>query len=291
MMAKHRNIWMLCFLTSAIIALMLLASGLSGVQFSPGRPFPFALIRDWLLEAFRAPPRVASSPAGGSRLPLIIIVWVLLPILLIYILVSRELRREVFRRILTWLIILSIFYVVITALRRGGEADEGPPAGLGPRLPPAELPTPPQFISNPPPWLAPAISLAIAAVVLAIAWFAWRHFRRQPEASPAVLLAQEAQEALEEVRGGGDVRDAVMRCYLEMSRILGAQRGVERQTNMTPREFERQLAAVGLRDDHIRRLTRLFESVRYGGKQAGEREEREAVDLLAAIAQSYGRPA
>jgi hypothetical protein len=43
-----------------------------------------------------------------------------------------------------------------------------------------------------------------------------------------------------------------------------------------------------MRDDHIRRLTRLFESVRYGGNTATEREKREAVDCLNAIARTYG---
>jgi hypothetical protein len=52
---------------------------------------------------------------------------------------------------------------------------------------------------------------------------------------------------------------------------------------MTPREFEARLATAGLREDHIQRLTRLFEAVRYGTQSPGKREEREAVDCLTAI--------
>jgi hypothetical protein len=81
----------------------------------------------------------------------------------------------------------------------------------------------------------------------------------------------------------------VLRCYREMSQILSEQRGVARPRDMTPREFEQQLATVGLRDEHIRRLTRLFERVRYGARLAGEHEEREAVDCLSAIARAYER--
>jgi hypothetical protein len=58
---------------------------------------------------------------------------------------------------------------------------------------------------------------------------------------------------------------------------------------MTPREFERYLAAVGVQDSHIRRLTRLFELARYGSGVPGEREEREALACLTTIAETYGR--
>ena len=56
---------------------------------------------------------------------------------------------------------------------------------------------------------------------------------------------------------------------------------------MTPREFEQYLANSGLADAHIRRLTRLFESVRYGAGPPSNAEEREAMACLNAIAQEY----
>jgi hypothetical protein len=123
------------------------------------------------------------------------------------------------------------------------------------------------------------------ALLIGAIWFFWRRLRAQ--ASPLELLAEEAQSALADLQSGGDLKDTVLRCYREMSQILSQQRGVTRPRDMTPREFEQQLAAVGLRDEHIRRLTRLFERVRYGGRQAGEREEREAVACLSAIARAY----
>jgi hypothetical protein len=56
---------------------------------------------------------------------------------------------------------------------------------------------------------------------------------------------------------------------------------------MTPREFEQHLAEAGLGDDHIRRLTRLFESVRYGSNIPTKAEEEEALSCLNAIAEAY----
>ena len=109
------------------------------------------------------------------------------------------------------------------------------------------------------------------------------------QASPLERLAVEAQQALADLQSGGDLKNTVLRCYREMSRILSEERGITRPRDMTPREFEQRLAAVGLRDEHLRRLTRLFERVRYGARQAGEHEEREAVACLGAIARTYGR--
>ena len=60
---------------------------------------------------------------------------------------------------------------------------------------------------------------------------------------------------------------------------------------LAPREFEGHLGAAGLRDDHIRRLTRLFEAARYGGRGSSERDRREAIDCLAAIVRDHGRTA
>ena len=59
---------------------------------------------------------------------------------------------------------------------------------------------------------------------------------------------------------------------------------------MTPREFEQVLGGLGLRDEHIQQLTRLFERVRYSAAAPGEREEREAEACLSAIVAAYGRP-
>jgi Domain of unknown function (DUF4129) len=76
-----------------------------------------------------------------------------------------------------------------------------------------------------------------------------------------------------------------------MNLVLSEQRGIQRQTAMTPREFELYLGQIGLKIEHIRQLTRLFERVRYGAGPPGEREEQEAVACLTAIVEVYGRSA
>ena len=76
-----------------------------------------------------------------------------------------------------------------------------------------------------------------------------------------------------------------------MSEVLQREKHVRRHQGMTVREFAVQLAAAGLADQHIDRLTRLFELVRYSPNTPGERDEREAIDCLHAIVQAYGESA
>jgi hypothetical protein len=77
-----------------------------------------------------------------------------------------------------------------------------------------------------------------------------------------------------------------MRCYFEMNRILGQQRGLSRSVTMTPREFEQELRGAGLPEADVEQLTRLFESVRYGARIPDKQQERQAVACLTAIAES-----
>jgi hypothetical protein len=69
---------------------------------------------------------------------------------------------------------------------------------------------------------------------------------------------------------------------------LSDHQNIRRQKAMTPREFEIHLADAGVSSEHVQRLTRLFENVRYGDTTASEREKREALDCLNAIARTYG---
>jgi hypothetical protein len=110
---------------------------------------------------------------------------------------------------------------------------------------------------------------------------------RQREPAPLDRLVEEAQGALKELRSGADLRDTISRCYAEMMRVISEQQGVNRDPSLTPREFEQRLAAVGLGDMHIRRLTRLFERVRYSPHPPGPPEEHEAEECLAAIIASH----
>ena len=284
---SRQRLWMLIGLGCAIVALLLLASSLSELTFRPGHVYDLtALVR--LLGG----PGVAlsldpASLAFWQRIISIVFVALLLCVA-IGLIFSRTLRRELLRRLIAICFAVLFIYLILKVLRGDHSQEVRSPAGTNsPQTAPLSGEPFPPFAANPTSWLIIAVSAILVGLLLVGIWFFWRRLRAQE--SPLERLADEAQLALADLQSGSDVKDTVLRCYREMSQILSDQRGVERPRDMTPREFEHQLAAVGLRDEHIRQLTRLFERVRYGARQTGEREEREAVACLSAIARAYGR--
>lgn len=290
-MAKRSNTRMLYLLGGVALALLLLAAGLSGLDFRPGR---------WIAFWTNTPVIDLGTPLDlpGAQIAWQVFVWLLLlvvvPVVVIALIRSRELRRAALKRILWWVAITLGIYLLLRsanlqALRSASTAG-GAPAGS-----PSTPPLPPAggraaLAVDPPQWLVVVISVLLIALILLAIWFCWRRAHRpEPEGEPVELLAGEAREALEQLRGGGDVRDTVLRCYGEMSRVLSERQAIRREQAMTPREFEQRLTAAGLRSEHIRRLTRLFERIRYGGRAPSKGEEDEAVACLTAIVEAYGK--
>ena len=125
------------------------------------------------------------------------------------------------------------------------------------------------------------LALLLALVLVGVVRFLLRY--RTPQPSPLAELAEQAEDAVEAIRAGADLRDTVVLCYYRMSQALQEQRGIWRETAMTPREFETYLARSGIPVEHVQRLTRLFEKVRYGAKTIGAEDERQALSSLGAI--------
>lgn len=111
-----------------------------------------------------------------------------------------------------------------------------------------------------------------------------RFFRKSP--STTDQLKADAEEALSDIQSGEDLRNVIVRCYTDMSQVLNEQRNIQRQQAMTPREFEHQLQGIGLPQNAVQRLTRLFEEVRYGNAEPGKEAEQEAIHCLTSIAEA-----
>jgi hypothetical protein len=75
-----------------------------------------------------------------------------------------------------------------------------------------------------------------------------------------------------------------------MSEVVSARRGLLRPDAATPREFAERLEHAGLPAEAVNRLTRLFESVRYGTRKSDESDINEATACLASILQACGEP-
>ena len=278
----RRRLWTLVLLGIAVAAMVVLSAGLARLELLPGQPYSLG-------GSLEVRPDVLTLPPVG-QVPVIlrvlfVLVLLLTPVSIVYLIVSPRARKQVLRTVAFCVAFIFIIQLIRERLRSlNGEAELTSSDGS---LPPGSFLTPPtaEFVASPPAWLILAASLALAlliALILAgVVWWVW--LRRRRAANALEQLAQEAQEALEVLQAGGDLRDSVLRCYFEMNRVLREQRGITRPEPTTPREFEKQLEQAGLPGEHVRRLTRLFEDVRYGAKVSGEHEERQAIACLTAI--------
>lgn len=283
MLTRSGRVWALVFVLIALIALILLSSGLSELEFSYGEPFSI--------------PREAEAEGGGLELPtfrggyvrIILYIFaglqILLPLALIYFLISPEARRRVIRTLFSLLWIVALYFLIRSGVNTFSPPETTPPNAL----PLGEaLSTDVEFTYSAPQWLVTMVTIglaiSIATLVVGIAFYIRRRFQRKT--SPLEQLAQEAQEAIDAIQAGADLKNTVIRCYHEMSLILLEQRGLKRAAAMTPREFERELEDSGLPSEQVRVLTRLFEMVRYGTKVPDEEEEILAIESLSAIVSS-----
>jgi len=267
-------------------ALIMLAAALPDMAFEPGEPFPMALLPSGFGQPILTSP---SSEGGGSlRIIAILIFWIGVPLAIIYTIVSPEARRRLMQ-IMPAIIGLLLLLYWFSRLPKQPRSQQGEEFGIG-RADFAEtnLPPMPEFVADPPPWLLFGVNVLLGLLFLAVILFLWRLFRRQRGPSPQSLIIKEAERALSNLQAGEDLKNTIIRCYAEMSEVLQREKNVKRRRGMTVREFESQLAVMGLDDAHIKRLTRLFEQVRYSPSAPGGREEREAVDCLNAIIRVYG---
>jgi hypothetical protein len=288
-MSRHRKHTPLILLGITILAILLLSSGLSELQFQSGRSLN---ILDKLGE-LRSDEPISGKPGEGDfpiEAVVLIFFWTSLVFALIFAIVSPRYRKLLLRTFITMLFLLFAFSLMRPSQPDTIIEDEEEPAQmdeavLGQNA--GDSPETPDFVSDPPHWFMMVVNVVVALLLAAAFWLLWR-FMRARDDDTQTLLVQQAEIALSDLTAGGDLKDVIMRCYASMSQVLYQSRNIQRDEAMTPREFEIHLAEIGLQDRHIQRLTRLFESVRYGASSPGELAQREALDCLRAIARAWG---
>lgn len=287
MQTQRSKIVALLFLALALSAIFILAVGINGLELKGGEPFPLDMNF-----SFGSPGGV--MPGSDILVQIFRIIYtlmlILFPISLIYALVDPKTRKKLLKFVLVMIPMLLLFYWVFNLIRNmKGEQQQDLQLGFL-QAPPAEerVQNGVEFTPTPSQGLILGISLALAFIVLLliglIAWQIWRRSHSKP--STLQKLAQQAQIALDEIQAGSDLKNAIIRCYKEMSRAVEEHKGVQRGYTMTSHEFEALLVNQGLPRAPVHQLTQVFEDVRYGIKVAGEREETLARDSLAAIIQA-----
>jgi hypothetical protein len=285
--------WVILLLSLVAVAMMLLlATGLHDVQFEPGRSLQPDETESFETAVENTVREIVEVPFWKQ-----VIFWVLLVsmVALVASLLSPEMRKWLFR---TFIGVASTVLMIFYLVREGtlnlfnfaaGMGDEA--AAASEDLPPIAPFSPPEI----PPWVTYLISIGVVLALLLLAWSLsrwWRRFTRpRPVKDSLDDLAAIAQSSLDELEAGGDWDDVIVSCYARMSDVVSRKRGLFRTKATTPAEFARRLEQSGLPGEAVRRLTRLFEAVRYGGRASGQNEINEAVSCLTAILQYCGEAA
>jgi hypothetical protein len=272
--------------------MLLLAAGVSELELLPGQSAPGTVEGEGEVLG-TLPPQLDEAFRTAFRIFAVIIV-VGLPLMIIYSLVTPEARKNLLRALVPLLIFGLFLYL---ALRASSNLEEqSQPASTVTAEAPQATPVLEEggvavsgeagdLDEAPPGWLLwgtiVSLSLIVALVMVGVGRFLFSHRTRQPP--PLAELATQAEEAVAAIRAGADLQDTVVLCYYRMSQTLHEQRGIWRETAMTPREFETYLTRSGLPGEPVQRLTRLFEKVRYGAKAIGAEDERQALSSLGAI--------
>jgi hypothetical protein len=276
----------------AVLFMLLLATGLHDVQFEPGRSLQPDESESFETTVESTVQEIADIPFWKQ-----ILFWILLisMVVLVASMLSPEMRRWLFRTIIgTVGTVLMIFYLA----REGtlslfnfaaGMGDEA--AAASEELPPIPPFSPPQI----PSWMNYLISIGVVLTLLILAWSLSRWWKRltRPRIvkEPLDDLAAIARSSLNDLNDGQDWDDVIVGCYARMSDAVSRKRGLFRTKAMTPAEFARRLERAGLPGDAVLRLTRLFEAVRYGGRESSQKEINEAVSCLTAILHYCGEAA
>lgn len=284
--------WVLLISALALVALVALASGLGRVPFHEAQPL------------VRAPQRGGGFDARGiinswMEIPIWIQISVFMAIITIAILIglllSPEVRKMLLRAILRVVIVYWAIYYLFNQY-----GDEITMNALEFLNPDGSLPVSSSDVS--PPVFTPSENMLLVSYILSflillvfafVTWRAykfWAEIRRRDGGSPLNKIADIARSSIRDLSSGRDTTDVIMNCYFRMSEVVADRRNLQRGESMTPGEFATRLEQAGLPGDAVKRLTRLFESVRYGARKSGQNEINEAVACLNTILAYCGQP-
>jgi hypothetical protein len=281
MSTRWRN---LTIFGAALAFLLILAASLSSLDLKPGQTFNIQ--------------RVNQSP-GAEWLPINVDIWpvifqalliifvLTLPFYIIYMMIDAKRRKRLLINLFgAALMILGLSMIRQALINRDLKGQESSAPLAIPTGYPQPLGTPVTFTANPADHLVTIAALLLGGLGVVIAFMAWYFIagRRRISMDPAQLLAVQAEETIEDLLAGKNLRETILLCYRRMTEIVAKNRNLPRDVSVTSHEFEQLLVTNGLPAAPVHDLTQVFEDIRYGDQNAGEEERRRAVSALRIIA-------
>lgn len=277
----------LLYLVFSLVVLTFVAGSLSNLQLHPGTPFPGAGDTDLTGQSAKIQPTFhdhgQTSPLRclqGIFAIVFIVLMFYVPIRLLFLLNTRK----------TLWLILAMGIALMLAYMVSWIAPEQTaytPVEI------LELPISTTFdyqvtpLGNPPQIL---VRLVLLGILMGMALLAFKIVKgRRDLKEPEDLLLHEMEQAVHALKVGMDLKNVIVRCYMQMTHLLQKERGIDRAHDMTVREFEDLLSAQGFPSGPVHQLTSLFELTRYGMYPVGALEEECALKNLNAIIQHCRR--
>ena len=268
----------------ALGALMVLALSLDQVPFNQAQHFRSDTTDNPSISA----PEFAAPPL---RIPIwkqiIVLTLIALMLILVLLLLSPDFRKKLLKLLLRFAIIVAAIFFFLRLYGPQLFALQQMVANFQQPAPPTDAQPLPDFQ---PPHLSPTftylISFGFALLWIAVMWGlykGWQRYVRLNTKKSLDEIAYIARSSLNDLRSGRDSSDVIINCYLRMSDVVADKRHLQREIAMTPQEFAIRLERAGLPGDAIRRLTRLFEMVRYGDRKSAPKDVTEAVTCLNTI--------
>lgn len=269
-------------LVLTIIIVLFLAPGITGVEFQPG-----TLINGESIKTTRNYPNFPVISGSFWFYLVMFTIWVGLPFTIVCIIKFPEVRKRISQIIFYSGIYGFIFFLLSRKTQETSPEFEEIEKELVDMTIIETQREAAEFFSSVAEvdqTLNIILDISILVIIIVLIWYIYRRFFYQP-AQTTDLLKVEVENAISDIESGVNLHNVIVRCYAEMSKILDEQRGIQRPQAMTAREFEHKLQSIGLPYEAIRRLTRLFEEVRYSHKKPSTEAEKEAILCLRAIAE------
>ena len=288
----QKKVWVILLATIALGALTVLAVSLDDVSFQKAQRFSREPVN--LFPFFDSLDGNAELTSVSVPLWKQVVVFSLVAVMVILagLLLSPESRKRLYQMLLRVAVTALAMYFLVKnypeTLRNLFDWEQlgGDPAAA------ANTPPMPEFQ---PPQVTPVFSYLIS-FLCALAWVGiiwalyqgWKRYTATHSNKPLTEIAHIARSSLKDLSTGRDTSDVIINCYMRMSDVVADKRRLQREIAMTPQEFAVRLERAGLPGDAVRRLTGLFEMVRYGDRKSAPRDVTEAVNCLNAILRSCG---